>query len=425
MKLLAILPSIPVPANTGGTQRTLNLVKSLDQAFDLTVLAPRLPSQDLASFEREIRGRVVTVPASARRSLVDEAMSAISGQPFGYRKFASRKLRAALQALLSKEKFAAVHFDHIHTAQLLPIVRRRSPSARVCIDQHNVEAMVLERLVPVSRRWMQPLLAVQARRVRHLEEKLMRESDLVTACSSVDAGHLQAMGARTVRIIPNGVHIDFAAVPAPAPSEERRSVVFVGSLDWWPNVEAAERLVREIWPVVRARIRGARLVIVGRNPPRPLQAAACEDIVVTGTVPSVAPYLATAFATAIPLRAGSGTRLKVLEACAAHVPVVATRLAIEGLPFEHEREVLIAESPHEYADALARLEADGALRDRLVRAAAKVAAGFDWRAVGDALVQQYAELLGGRTDAPAQVVPIAPALSAPFGRAGALHEGRS
>ena len=388
MTLLALLPSVPVPADTGGTQRTLNLVKALDGAFQLTVLAPLLPHQDLRSFQRQIRGRVVTVPGAPGRSLLEGAASALTGRPFGYGKFAHRTLRAALERLLASTEFDAVHFDHIHTAQLLPVVRRRSPGALLCIDEHNVEAMVLERLIPVSKRGIRPLLALQARRVRRLEESLLREADLVTACSAIDAAHLEAMGANTVRVIPNGVHFDFAA---PEPRDRRTDVVFVGSLDWWPNAEAAERLVREIWPVVRQRLPGTRLLIVGRNPAPSLRAAACEDIVITGTVPTVAPYLSSAFATAIPLRAGSGTRLKVLEACAARVPVVATRLATEGLPLEHERELLFAESPREYADALARLKGDGALRQRLTDAAAQVAVEFDWRTVGARLVREYCE----------------------------------
>src|SRR5213075_2026525 len=132
-----------------------------------------------------------------------------------------------------------------------------------------------------------------------------------------------------------------------------------------PNTDAAALLAKEIWPRCRTLLPGARLVIVGRNPPLAIQALASRDVLVEGSVPSVRPYLDRAFATAIPLRAGSGTRIKILEAWASGVLVIASRIAAEGLPYTDGRDLLLAEEADEFARALVRLHRDRRLAETL------------------------------------------------------------
>jgi glycosyltransferase involved in cell wall biosynthesis len=216
----------------------------------------------------------------------------------------------------------------------------------------------------------------------------MALADLVLTCSSRDAEEIRAQGARRVEVVPNGVNLGEATgVPS-----KRCEVVFVGSLDYWPNAEAATRLAKEIWPLARGRLPSARLTIVGRRPPRALRALAGKEIGITGTVPSVRPFLDRAFATAIPLRAGSGTRLKILEAAAARVPIVCSALASEGLPLTHGRHALFAETAEEFAHALARLWLDRALADRLAAEAYAVAEAHDWTRIRADLVSLYRSL---------------------------------
>jgi glycosyltransferase involved in cell wall biosynthesis len=191
-----------------------------------------------------------------------------------------------------------------------------------------------------------------------------------------------------VRVVPN-------AIPPLKPSAvaERRDVIFVGSLDWRPNADAAVELAREIWPRCKALLPGARLVIVGRNPPPQVQALANHhDVVVTGAVPSVQPYLDGAFATAIPLRAGSGTRIKILEAWAAGVPVVASRIAAEGLPYQDDRDILLAEEPGQFARALVRLWRDQTLSEQLIHEGRRTVRPFTAEHIAKTVATHYDEL---------------------------------
>ncbi|RYZ40946.1 MAG: glycosyltransferase, partial [Myxococcaceae bacterium] len=178
-------------------------------------------------------------------------------------------------------------------------------------------------------------------------------------------------------------------------------LVFVGSMDWWPNEDAVLRLAREVWPLVSSELAPGRLMVVGRSPSASVRALENERLVVTGSVPSVAPHLARALATAIPLRAGSGTRLKVLEAAAAGVPVVATRLAVEGLPMVEGEDVLLAESPQEFADALRRLRNDPDLCKKLAMNARRLAETFAWEGIGKGLgeIYQSASVMTGNVKA--------------------------
>ena len=186
-------------------------------------------------------------------------------------------------------------------------------------------------------------------------------------------------------VVPNGVELR----PLPTSLAARDTVAFVGSFDWRPNVDAAVVLARDIWPRLREAVPGLRLALIGRKPPAPVRQLAAPDIEVTGRVDDVAPWLARSFATAMPLRAGSGTRLKVLEAAAARVPIVCTRLASEGLPFVDGKHLLHAETPEAFVEALGRLRTSPELSARLTEAAFHVAQEFEWRRIGARLVELY------------------------------------
>ena len=386
MKILFVVPRIPFPADSGGTLRGLQLLRALDDAFEVTVLAPDLPGGDAAGLRAELRGRVITArEAGGLPGALAEARGVLGGRPVGYTRYGGRSLRAAFRSLLSEHAVDLVHFDHLHAAQLLPDARALSPNARAVMDAHNVEAQVAQRLAEVSPWPLSTVLRRQAAAIARLETRTVQGMDAVLCCSELDAAALRRAGAREVHLVPNGVELR-QLPPGPDP---RNTVAFVGSYDWRPNVDAAVVLAREIWPRVRQAYPGLRLALIGRKPPRAVLELAADDVEVTGRVDDVAPWLQRSFATAMPLRAGSGTRVKVLEAAIARVPIVATRLASEGLPFRDGAHLLHAETPDEFVDALLRLRREPGLGGRLTDAAWQVAQEHDWRRIGARLVELY------------------------------------
>ena len=384
--MLCLLPGVPTPADTGGRLRTLGMVTALDRAFDVTVLCWSRAGDDVEAFRRALRGRVIAIPENTMDARAADAVAAVAGRPLGYQRYAVPP--RLLRHVLASRRFDAVHFDHPHSALLLGIVREMQPWARTVLDAHNVEAEIVERLAGSARSWRRPLLRLQARRVRRLEEKLASVMDLVVTCSDKDAAEFRRLGARRVEVVPN-------CIPpiARGPLGGRTDLVFVGSLDWKPNGDAALTLARDVWPLLRGRLPGARLVLVGRNPPASIQGLASDDVLVPGGVPSVAPYLMSARATAVPLRAGSGTRIKILEAWAAGVPVIATRIAAEGLPYTDGRDLLLAETAEEIATAVERVFTEEDLFRSLRAEGLATCDPFQPGKVGELLERRYRELL--------------------------------
>lgn len=387
-RVLCVLPGVPLPADTGGALRTLSLARAIDDAYDATVLSWARPSQEIDRFRARMRGVVHALrPPALGDSAFAEAICFACGRPLGYSRYGLFPKR--VMEALARETFDVIHFDHPHTALAFPFFRKLQPHAKLVLDAHNVEAQIILRLIPTAPAWQRPLLHWQSRRIQRLEHRLAREMDLVITCSDMDAGAFREMGARRVRVVTN-------AVPAFAPlgGAVRRDLLFVGSFDWRPNAEAAVTLATKIWPLVRGKLGNARLVLVGRHPPPQVRALHGGDIVLAGNVPSVQPYLEQAFATAIPLRAGSGTRIKILEAWAAGVPVVSSRTGAEGLPYADGRDLILAESPAEFARALLRVHSDAALAEGLAEEGRRTAEPFAGNKVAESLVAAYRDELG-------------------------------
>jgi glycosyltransferase involved in cell wall biosynthesis len=397
-KVLAVLPYVPLPATSGGRLRTLGLLRQLDAALPVTVLAlnrrPGTATRALAQTLRESLRGSLTVAESPRLPsvLAGEASDVLLGRPLRYSPYRRGPLARALEALLRRERFDIVHFDHLHTAQLAPVVRRVAPWATVVVDAHNVESVVAWRMSGADgSRFRKVVAKAQARRIEWLERDVLGQADLVLTCSSTDAGELSHLGARETLVVPNGISVDAAAafVEDDVP---RTDVVFVASCDWWPNADAARRLVVEIWPRCEKALKGSRLTLVGRASDK-IGLLATPTIQLLGEVTRVEPHLACAWATAVPLRAGSGTRIKIIEAWAAGVPVVASKVAAEGLPLVEGENGLFAESADEFAAALVRIHENPLLAGRLRKEGLRTAREFQYPEIGAALVRHYRALL--------------------------------
>jgi polysaccharide biosynthesis protein PslH len=158
-------------------------------------------------------------------------------------------------------------------------------------------------------------------------------------------------------------------------------------MDWEPNVDGVEYFCSEVWPAIKAEVPEARLRIVGRNPDRRVQKWASDSIEVTGRVPSVVEHLQQSSVVIVPLRIGGGTRLKIYEAMATAKAVISTTIGAEGLDVHHGRDIILADDPRSFAQAVIMLLRDPELRGRYEKAAADTAARYDWPAIGERFSQ--------------------------------------
>jgi glycosyltransferase involved in cell wall biosynthesis len=223
---------------------------------------------------------------------------------------------------------------------------------------------------------------VEFKRILAYEEAAVKRFHHVIAVSEHDRKLMSRwVDPARVTVVPTGVDLR-QYVPDDSGREPEPLVMFVGAMDWEPNIDAVEYFCKEIWPLVLTRIPAARFRIVGRNPDRRVQSLASSSVEVTGRVPSVIDQLREAAVVVVPLRIGGGTRLKIYEAMAAGKAVVSTSVGAEGLDVHHDRDIVLADSSGAFIDSIVTLLQDSLLRKRYERSAAELAGKHGWEAVG-------------------------------------------
>jgi glycosyltransferase involved in cell wall biosynthesis len=288
--------------------------------------------------------------------------------------------------LLQSERFDAVVCDF-----LTPAVNFGSLND-VVLFQHNVESVIWDRHASTASnpaaKWY---FRLQAARMRDWEGRVCRQVRHVIAVSREDAVRMTKMfGVTNVSDVPTGVDLEYFAPAAPAP--HIADLVFVGSMDWLPNIDGMRFFVGEVLPLIRRSRPDCSLAIVGRLPTPEIAGYAVTDsrITVTGTVPDVRPYLWGSSVSIVPLRIGGGTRLKIYEAVAAKVPVVSTTIGAEGLGITAPAHFRQADTAQAFADACLALLGDASDRTRLAGVAWEtVASRFSWESV----TMQFEEIL--------------------------------
>ena len=205
--------------------------------------------------------------------------------------------------------------------------------------------------------------------MRVWDHQAIYRAELHLACSEPDREEMQRLRKESpCMVVPNTVDIEQYAL---APSIAEPILLYVGGMDWYPNRDAAEFFARDIFPAIRERVKGACFVVAGRNPPAEItrRLSRLPGVELTGTVEDMRKVIATAAVCVVPLRIGSGTRLKILEAAAMGKPVVATHLGAEGLAFVPGSEILLADAPDEFSRRVLELLNDEARRTEIGAAA--------------------------------------------------------
>ncbi len=379
-RLLFISPRFLFPMDEGGKIRTANILRGLKGgAFEVALAAPapadadRFRDDTEAACDRFVPWPAQPVPRWRRAAALASAL------PVGVAVDRSAAGRAAIADTVRSWRPDLVVADFPHAAVLDP-----GGTASVMFT-HNVEAEIFERHAARARGVWRLVWRGQAGKMRRFEAEALRRYDTVIAVSERDADALRRRyRLPSVATIDTGVDLAyFAALPPARVSAD--TVAFTGVMDSPANMDAIAFLMDAVWPLVAAARPDARALIVGRNPPASLQAAAKAKNLpwrFTGAVPDIRPHMAQADVAVIPLRVGSGTRIKAFEAMAMGRPVVATRIGIEGLDIEPGRHFLQADDPAAFAGAILRLLDDPALRASLVAAArARLEQRFSWGVV--------------------------------------------
>ena len=346
---------LPLPDNNGGRQRSLAIARRLAGLGDLVLFgfddgnSDHQGLRDLGIDVRSVPWHVT--PGSVLRGFVRS--QSVSAARFWSAAAAEKVRRAAAEKPLD--------LLQVEYQQMVPLAAGVSARTTV-LDLHNVESALVDSYAHARRGVAAAGLIAEAAALRRMERRTIKQFDHVAIVSERERQRLPD-GARSVLVCPNGRDPSAVLPPAPDPV-----VAFVATMGWRPNIDAALWLGRDIWPLVVAQVPQARLLLVGRDPAQSVLALASDNLQVTGTVPDVTPYLAESRVVVAPLRAGGGTRLKIMEALDVGRPVVATSVGCEGAEDLVGRGVVVADTAESLADAIAALLLDPARASGLGRA---------------------------------------------------------
>lgn len=380
---------LPYPPTSGKRIRTLSLLLRLAGRHRLTYVCHRNAdpgeARRAAAFLNERGVETVVVDRAVPRKsgplfYARLAANLLSPLPYSVASHASRALRRAVADLAARERVDLWQCEWTPYALAL----RGLAGARRLVVAHNVESLIWQRYHETEanplKRWY---IGRQWRKFERFERETYGAADCTVAVSAEDAARIRGrFGGGRVQVIDNGVDTCYFR-PSPRPAGAG-PVLFLGSLDWRPNLDAVGQLLEVVWPALRRSEPAARLCLVGRHPPGWLrrQAAATAGVELHADVPDVRPYLAAASVLAVPLRVGGGSRLKILEALAAGVPVVSTRVGAEGLCLEPGKHLTVVDAVGDMAAALVRcLREPGAARAQAAAGRDVVLHRYDWDAL--------------------------------------------
>jgi polysaccharide biosynthesis protein PslH len=385
MKILWLKTELLHPVDKGGKIRTYHVLKQLKCDHHITYLTLDDGSGPPEATEQanEYCHDLVRVPHATREKFstgfyAELGLNLASSLPYAIRKYKSPAMTAAIRELVAKNDFDVIICDFLAPAVNLP----RGLDCPVVLFQHNVEAAIWKRHFEVQNNAAKKMyLRWQWLKMQRFEGNVCRRVDRVIAVSEADAEMMQRdYGVEKVYPIPTGVDVEFFR-PNPNAATRPNSLVFTGSMDWLPNEDGINYFNSEILPLIRKSIPDVTLTVVGRNPSRKLLELAQRDssIVVTGRVDDVRPYMEQAAAYIVPLRIGGGTRLKIYEAMAMEKPTISTTVGAEGLPVRDGIELLLADVPQAFADAVVKVLTDSNFATQVSRNAAQlVRQKFGW-----------------------------------------------
>ncbi len=409
LRVVLVDEELPYPPTSGKRIRTLNLTLRLARRHELTYVCHRNSdaeeSRQATAFfaDRGIATIVVnrTVPPkSGPRFYLRLAANLLSPLPYSVATHTSRELRQALAEHAQTQPVDVWHCEWTPYAEAL----RGITHARRVVVAHNVESIIWQRYYETEtnslRRWY---IGRQWHKFRRFERRVHGEVEHTVAVSGVDAERFRRdFDARRVDVVENGV--DTAYFQPRAARRQPGRLLFLGSLDWRPNLDGVRLLLERVFPAVRAAEPSAQLCLVGRNPPDALrrQVESMPGVELHADVPDVRPYLADCGLLVVPLRIGGGSRLKVLEALASGTPVISTRIGAEGLCLEAGHDLTVVEDIDDLAAALVTaIRHPATIQAQAEHGRETVLERYDWDRLAEQLEQVWMQCATGpREDEP-------------------------
>jgi polysaccharide biosynthesis protein PslH len=402
-RILWLSHILPYPLESGVILRSYNLIKELSKQHEITLLAfnqkDNCPTQNhidqaIAELSKYCKvAGVVDIPSekskAARLSLV--AKGFMPNQTYTNLWLTSSEFELSLSRLLTEESYDLIHYDTISLAQYW----RPIAGAKSSLNHHNIESLMMLRRSENERNLAKKIYTwFEGVKLKTYEARACKNFDVNLTCSELDVERLNEITSvdRCVSI-PNGVDTEFFK-PEPGPKIPC-SMVFTGSLSWYPNRDSVHYFFKQVWPLVIDKEPKASITIIGKHPPQWLLELQRNDarVQLAGFVDDVRPYMNKAEVYICPIRDGGGTKLKMLNALAAGSCIVADPIACEGLDVKDGEHVLLAKDPEKFASAVLNAFENGDLRRQVGNNARELASRkYEFKKIGGELARLYSEL---------------------------------
>lgn len=406
-KILFLTQIVPFPPDAGPKVKTYHVIRALaGQGHSVTLVSFVRPEEVRhINALQEICEAVHTVPI--RRSRIADVgymiRSYLTNRPFLIERDDLRPMQETVDRLVRDDDFQFIHADQLTMVQFglrgASAVPGKKP--KVIFDAHNAVWTIVERMKENARFFLKPVLAVEARRVKQYEGELLRTVDHVLAVTDIDrnlleeAMHFSKPGksdrVSPVTVIP--IAVDTQKLKPVNRKVGSKNIVTLGTLHYPPNADGIRWFFNEVFPLVRERVPAATLTIIGKNPPQDFIELAERNpgvIKVTGYVDDLRPYLEESALMVVPVRAGGGMRVRILEAFAYAMPVVTTTVGLEGIHGTPDYDVIVADTPADFANRTAELLENVSLQEKLATNGRELATDkYDWQAVLSAMRPIY------------------------------------
>ncbi|MCC7359787.1 MAG: glycosyltransferase [Anaerolineales bacterium] len=402
MNVLFLTQVLPYPLDAGPKVRAYYVLRHLAQGHRVTLASFVRPSDSPTALAhlREVCAEVITspMPRARWRDALAVGRSALRGEPVLIARDWAPAMAGRLREVAAAQRFDVIHADQVWMAPYALAAHAAAPAApRLVLDQHNAVYLIPQRLTHAARGLRRLFWRREAALMARYETRTCLAFDQVVTVSDPDQQALLALYPQPPRPAfppPIPICIDAQAAPSAAPAADSPGLLFLGGMHWPPNAEGVRWFVREALPAVQAQVPGAVFYAIGRQPPADVTAQA--GVVAPGYVDDPTAYWAKSQVFVVPLLAGGGMRVKILDAWARGVPVVSTTIGAEGLAYRDGVNLLIGDTPAALAEAVARVLSDPALAARLAEAGRRTAlTHYDWRVIysaWDAVYQPAAEV---------------------------------
>lgn len=396
MKVLFLTQVLPYPPDSGPKVKTWNVIKSLAKDYDINLVSFVRGDQsaDVAHLESICQAvHTIEIKRGMIRDLWALTVSFLTHEPFLMVRDRRASMFQIVDQLCQETAFEIVHADQLNMAQYaLNVI-----GAQRVLDAHNALWLLYKRLCetmnPGLKKW---ILNRDWRLLSRYEGDICRTFDAVLAVSEEDRSALEEVAGvqLPIKVIPISIDLNENSTIKRRGSTER--ILHIGTMYWPANIDGVHWFLDEIWPLVRSRRNGVTFDIIGASPPKDLWQLNQDNsgVNVHGYVVDPTPFLEQAAMLVVPLRAGSGMRVKILNALAQGIPVVTSSVGCEGIQVISGRHLLIADDPETFANAVIAILEDNTLRDRLVSEGQElIRAKYDTRIVSTELCAVYYELI--------------------------------